>query len=338
MTTPTDATPAGDTAGTAPAATDPRRATRAWDGIAEPVWSADAYGGPEVTRALTDIAAIGARTVTLIPTWYVEDTTTSLPSRDPEQTTTDAALRSAIETAHRLGLAVLLKPHVDLPDDGDRAEIVPSDPAAWFSRYREMLVGYARLAADTGVERFSVGTELAGTMSAVGEWQTTIASVRAAYRGELTYAANYDSYRDVPFWSSLDVIGIDAYFELVDRPTTDVSTLVAAWTPILDGLGSFAARVGKPVAFTEAGYVSRRGTTTEPWNWELTGPRSDAEQDAGYRALLRSVADRPWFVGVQWWMWDDLSDTGEDQTVDYTPHGKAAGDTLRRAWSEGAAP
>ena len=104
---------------------------------------------------------------------------------------------------------------------------------------------------------------------------------------------------------------------------------------VLDELGAFASGLGKPVIFTEAGYASQVGSTTAPWNWEISEERSDAEQAAGYEALFTAIADRSWIDGVQWWMWDDLADTGEDQTLDYTPHGKAAERVLRAQWAAG---
>lgn len=307
---------------------------RPWDGLAYPVWEPDAYGGTEVFDGLADIAALGAGAVSLIPTWYVENTTTSLPSRDPEQTPSDSSLLAAIDEAHRLGLRVVLKPHIDLVDDGDRAEITPTDPGAWFARYRELMVAYATMAQRAGVEMLSVGTELAGTMDQRALWTSTINAIKAVYDGPLTYAANFDGYADVPFWGQLDVIGIDAYFELVDEPTTDVGQLVTAWEPVLDRLGKFAGEHDRPMLFTEAGYVSQVGTTVEPWNWEIGTDRSDEEQVAGYQALLEATADRPWLKGVQWWMWDDLTDAGEDQSLDYTPHGKPAEAVLRDVWSD----
>lgn len=310
-------------------------AVREWDGVAYPVWEAEAYAGAEATTALGEIAATGASAVTIIPTWYVDDTSTSLPHRDPEQTASDASLRAAIVEAHRVGLRVILKPHVDVEDDTDRAEIVPVDPAAWFNRYRDLMVGYANLATETGVEMLSVGTELAGTMDRPAEWADVIGAIRSVYSGPLTYAANFDGYTDVPFWDRLDDIGVDAYFELSTEPTTDVDRLVTAWGPVLDELDAFAAGLGKPVIFTEAGYASQVGSTTQPWNWEISEERSDAEQAAGYEALFTAVADRSWIDGVQWWMWDDLADTGEDQALDYTPHGKAAERVLRSQWAVG---
>lgn len=303
-----------------------------WDGLAYPVWSPDAYAGPEVFAGLGEIAALGADAVTLIPTWYVDDTSGSLPSRDPEQTPSDLSLEAAIIEAHRLGMGVVLKPHVDLHNDGDRAEIRPTDPDAWFGRYRELMVDYAVMAERTGVELMSVGTELAGTMDQPEQWVETIDAIEASYDGPLTYAANFDGYADVPFWDHLDFIGIDAYFELVSEPTANVDRLATAWTPILDELEQFAGEQDRPVLFTEAGYVSQKGTTVEPWNWEISRDRSDREQAAGYEALLGATADRAWLKGVQWWMWDDLADTGEDQSLDYTPHGKPAETVLRDAW------
>ena len=190
--------------------------------IAYPVWEPDAYAGREVQRGIVDIAATGARAITIIPTWYQDDPTNGLPRPDAEQSPTDDSLRAAIDASHAAGLDVLLKPHVDLSDDTDRAEISPADPAAWFDAYEQMMVQYASIAADTGVEMLSVGTELAGTMPNETLWRRVIASIREVYDGPLTYAANFDVYADVPFWDALDLVGIDAYFELVDEPTTDV--------------------------------------------------------------------------------------------------------------------
>jgi len=315
------------------------RSYRRWDGIAYPVWEPDAYGGPEVANGLSDIADLGAPSVTIIPTWYQADTAASAVGRDPEQTPTDESVRAAIRTARALGLEVMLKPHVDLPGDQDRADIAPTDPDAWFAAYTDMVVGYAELAEREDVGLFCVGTELAGTV-ADPRWRAVVAAVRSAYRGELTYAANFDSYRAVPFWGDLDVIGIDAYFELATTPTDDVTALVAAWRPFVDDMTTFAAEAGADLMFTEAGYVSQVGTTTQPWNW-LLGPggdrpaeRSDREQAAAYVALTQVAAEMPSLRGVQWWMWDDLADSGEPQGTDYTPHGKGAERVLRIAWRD----
>ena len=61
---------------------------------------------------------------------------------------------------------------------------------------------WVSLASDLGVDQLVVGTELAGTLEHEGEWRTLIATVRAAFEGELVYAASWDEAPMVPFWDA----------------------------------------------------------------------------------------------------------------------------------------
>lgn len=306
-------------------------------GIAYPVWERDGYDRPAARRALDEIRATGAAWVVLTPTCYQRDLRASVINCATAQTTTDAGLVREIAAAHRAGLRVMLKPHVDLPsDDLDRASIVPSRPDAWFAAYTRMMSRYADIARTAGVDQLAVGTELAGTSGDGERWRGVIAELRRRYDGPMTYAANYDEYTGVAFWDALDLVGVDAYWPLADEPTADAAALVEAWRPIASALEAFSRRTGKRILFTEAGYASRRGSTTAPFDW-LTSPlRDDAEQAAAYEALLSTFEGRPWFAGVHWWMWDDLPGSGEDQTRDYTPRGKPAEAVLRRHWRDAA--
>ncbi|MDT7841115.1 glycoside hydrolase family 113 [Streptomyces justiciae] len=313
-------------------ASDHKKPAADMRGITLPSWYRTDYDSPAAPRYLRDIKATGARWVTFTPTWYQRHRRDT-EMHPTEETASDASLRRIVRRAHRLGLQVMIKPHVDLPGDGDRAEIRPRDRAAWFTSYRRFITHYADLAADTGAEQFAVGTELAGVSGDRDGWTRTIADVRDRYDGTLTYAANYDEYTKVPFWKRLDVIGIDAYWPLTDKPTTDVGQLRRAWRPITEELAAFAERHDRHVLFTEAGYVSQRGATTAPYAWDLSAHTGDAEQAAAYRALLETFTGRRWWAGVCWWMWDDWPDSGETPTkLAYTPHGKPAERVLREEW------
>ena len=303
-------------------------------GITHPAWWYDEYDTHFSDRALGQIADTGAGWVVLVPTWYQRTPRTSRIVREGSgRTPSDASLRHAIAVAHRNGLDVMLKPHVDLRNDSiDRATIRPTDPAAWFRSYTAFITHYADIASDSGVEQFSVGTELTGTSASTTRWRRVIAAVKDRYDGRLTYAANYDEYRQVRFWDDLDLIGIDAYWPLSSHPTTDVAALQRAWAPIASRLADLSARWHRKVLFTEAGYASQRGTTTAPYDWTLSTRRSDAEQSAAYTALLRTFWSKRWFAGVHWWMWDDFPGAEEDQRIDYTPHAKAAEGVLRTWW------
>lgn len=301
-------------------------------GITLPSWYRTDYDSPAADRYLLGIKATGAQWITLTPTWYQDRVTDSGP-HPTEETASDASVRRIVARAHALDLKVMIKPHVDLPGDQDRAEIRPRDRGAWFTAYRRFITHYAGLAADTGVERFAVGTELAGVSGDSAAWRKVVAEVRGRYDGPLTYAANYDEYRGIRFWKDLDVIGIDAYWPLSDRPTQDTARLRRAWRPIRAELAAFSREQGRRVLFTEAGYVSQRGATTAPYSWTVSGTAAPDEQAAAYRALLESFTGRDWWAGVCWWMWDDWPDSGETPArLAYTPHGKPAEAVLREKW------
>lgn len=105
-------------------------------------------------------------------------------------------------------------------------------------------------------------------------WEQVIERARAAYRGRLTYAANFDQYEEVGFWDRLDLIGINAYFPLRDRLLGDgrdeelPEILRAGWHSILARLDAFRGEAGipsHPVLFTELGYTARADSTIQPW-------------------------------------------------------------------------
>jgi hypothetical protein len=107
-----------------------------------------------------------------------------------------------------------------------------------------------------------------------GRWTELIERVREVYGGPLTYAANFDQFESVSFWSELDLISINAYFPLRKRdlPDTTVrsrtSLFTTRWTNILQTVDALRIRQGIPahrVLFTELGYTRRANSTIEPW-------------------------------------------------------------------------
>jgi hypothetical protein len=313
----------------APAAADDARVQR---GFAMPTYTRDGYRSRQASISLRQMVAVGAGWVQLTPTWY-QDGAAGSRIGPSAVTPTDDGVESVTAEAHRLGLKVFLKPLLDLLPDGRtyRGTIRPADRAAWFVAYRTFIDHYAELAARHRVDQFGVGTELAGTSGDRDGWLRVVASVRERYAGPLVYAANHDEYRTVAFWDAVDLIGIDAYWRLGSRPTTDGRALQRAWAPIVGDLAAFAARRQRRILFTEAGYPSQRGSTTAPWSWTTSSTPDQEEQAAAYGALLTSLHGRSWWAGVFWWVWD-VPPAGDDP-LGYTPRGKAAERVLRQWWT-----
>jgi hypothetical protein len=301
-------------------------------GFALPTYSRDGYSSLQAEISLRQIRGTGSRWVQLTPTWYqaAAEANEIAPS---DRTPSDSSIRRAIYIAHQVGLQVLLKPLVDLSDGAYRGTVKPVDRLAWFRFYRAFADHFAQLAAQMGVEELAVGTELAGVSGDRSGWLDVIKTVRSSYAGPLLYAANFDEYQQVAFWDALTLIGLDAYWQLAPQPTTDVRALQLAWRPIQGELARFAARAGRRVLFTEAGYTSQRGSTTAPWSWTISQVSDQTEQAAAYEALLASFHGQPWWAGVFWWAWDVPDTENPDDGLGYTPRGKTAEDVVRRWWT-----
>src|SRR5436853_119316 len=75
------------------------------------------------------------------------------------RTPTDASILHAMQTARSLGLAVTLKPQIDVLPSGWVGTVTPSDPAAWFDSLQTTIYHYADLAQQGGAAMLVVGTE-----------------------------------------------------------------------------------------------------------------------------------------------------------------------------------
>ncbi len=221
-----------------------------------------------------------------------------------------------VETARRArlrGIRTVLKPHIWIRDRGNgqwRGTIdfpTGAEWGQWWASYRRFILHYAELAEASGMEALCIGTELRSTvLNRPGEWRRLIADVRAVYRGELTYSANwYREFEEVPFWDALDYIGIQVYFPLADSTggAVTLASLKAAWAPYVERIEAVQQRVGKPVLFTEVGYRSTADTAAEPWVWRSRAPMDFELQATCYEAMFQVFWNRPWFAGAHIWKW-----------------------------------
>jgi Ca2+-binding RTX toxin-like protein len=271
----------------------------------------------------------------------------------------------------------VVKPHLETNNRVWRAELTPSDPKAWFESYKAMMVEYAKAAQAAGAAMLCIGTEMDSMIDPTkvcsdGEtytqkWDEIIDAVRAVYSGKVTYAATYWTVKDVGFWDKLDSIGVDAYYPLTPKhadgdtspynPTID--EMVDAWTKphfnswirdtllggksIVDYYADLSEQYGKKVIFTEVGYRSLDGTTTDPgvFGGQQDAPADFQEQVDAYTALFKVMENYggQWLAGAFLWSYYSFENPMTEMGVswnDYTTQHKPANDTITIHYSDPA--
>ena len=250
----------------------------------------------------------------------------------------DSTVIEILKWCETNGLQVMLKPHLWV-DSGWRTEFEydKDQKDRWFQDYRKVALNYARIAQEGNASVYCFGTEFYAIIKDHDDrWLQLIADIRKLYDGELTYAANWDKeYQNIPFWNTLDYIGVQGYFPMKVKNEKNIETLQAGLRPYLDTLAHFSASNKKPVLFTEYGFRSIEENTDEPWKWfqeldVLTKVYSESDQEIAYRAFLKSIAGQSWCRGAYLWEYDINEDDKPDaiQWLNFSPRHKKAAQTI----------
>lgn len=299
------------------------------DGLNLTAYTAEGYSDAKVHDDLDRIKGIGSNAVTIVPTWYMKNTSANSVRPNSNKSPSDTSLESAIGYAKDIGLKVILKPHIDVIDDTFRGDIQPADRTKWFSSYESFIGFYADFAAKVEADLFAVGTELKSLSGDTDPWRQIVAAVRGKYSGPLTYAANWDEVDQVQFWDDLDLIGVDAYYPLASEGQTPTEEdLVAAWATPIGNLEATSDRWGKPILLTEIGYPTQADAAAHPFEVREGEPEDQAAQATAYRAAFEAFADVDWLRGMNWWAWRADPSNSENLAIDYPPEDKEAEDVL----------
>ena len=200
-------------------------------GMCYATWEKDRFATKYSDGSLRKLVSLGVEYLSISVTRYQEQYN-STEIKITDQTSSDKSIKHVIREAHKLGLKVMLKPHIDLIDKKDgtywRADIGFSKEAdwqKWFSEYEKFILHYAEIAEKFDVEIFCVGTELSFTSQKETEWRNVISKTKNVFSGALVYAANWDNFKNIKFWDDLDYVGIDAYFPLSNQASPTVEDL-----------------------------------------------------------------------------------------------------------------
>ncbi|MCK9555811.1 hypothetical protein M0R36_08385 [bacterium] len=299
------------------------------------------YISERAMESLDYLKRLNAEWISISPTWY-QDTPDSVEIKRTRKTLPDEDLAEFIKIAHQKGFKIMLKPHIDILNhqSGSRVDIAfynDKDWEEWFDNYTDMITGYAETAQKYGIEILCIGVELSGTTVDKGDlWKSkVIKSVREAYSGKITYAANwYEEYVNIEFWNELDYAGLDPYFPLTEKNIPGYEEILEGWKPHLNEIEEWADYIKKPVIFTEIGYHSADGAARLPFEWVLKTPVNLKLQNDCYKALIDTFKDKEWFHGIYWWYWYVNLSKGGERDRSFVIHKKPAEETVKEWYSK----
>ncbi|OSY87157.1 glycoside hydrolase [Tenacibaculum holothuriorum] len=199
--------------------------------------------------------------------------------------------------------------------------------------YEKFIVSFAKTSEELKAEIFCIGTELEKFILHRPEyWKQLIGKIRKVYSGKLTYAANWDEFKRVPFWNLLDYIGVDAYFPLSTKQQPTLEEFEKGWLPHKTEIEKVQQQYQKPILFTEYGYRSVHFTGKEPWDSNrVEGQINHENQKNGLQALYNQFWKEDWFAGGFVWKWfHNYEKVGGMKNNRFTPQNKPAEETIKQ--------
>lgn len=248
---------------------------------------------------------------------------------------TEAGITQYAQLLQEQDIAIMVKPHIWLWHGEFTGFLKMETEAEWQrleTSYTSFILTYARAAQKMNAEIFCIGTELEQFIINRPEyWLQLISEIKKVYKGKLTYAANWDEYKRVPFWKELDYIGIDAYFPVSDSKTPSVEEAKAGIQKWKLEMHQISEANERPIIFTEYGYRSVDFAGKEPWvsDRSMTGVNIDAQTNLT-EALIEEMYREPWFYGGFIWKWFIEHDkVGGLENSQFTPQNKPVEQELK---------
>lgn len=244
----------------------------------------------------------------------------------------DESVLQAATAARKQGMKVMLKPHIWTRAGwpGELEMRTDADWQAFFDHYYRWIRHYALLAEMYRFDIFCVGVELSkATLAKPQAWREIIARIRRIYHGPLVYAANWgQEFENLSFWDALDYIGLNCYYPLSDSAQATADDLRRGAERVAARVEAVAARFGKPVLFTEVGFVSSPAPWIRPHTENRRSQPDMKGQALAYRVMFETMWDRSWFYGFYWWKWPSVPSRGGEGHVGFTPNGKPAAEVV----------
>lgn len=253
---------------------------------------------------------------------------------------TRAGAKQYIEILQKNKISVMMKPQIWIWRGEFTGYLKMDSEENWKKledSYTEFILTYAKLAQETRIPVFCIGTELEQfIVNRPKYWKSLISEIKGVYKGKLTYAANWDEYKRVPFWKELDFIGVDAYFPVSDSRTATLVEARVGWKPWKDEMRNISEREGRPILFTEYGYRSVDFAGKEPWksNREMNEVNLEVQNNLT-QALFEELYEEKWFAGGFIWKWFiNHKQSGGHENPMFTPQNKPVEEIIRKQFEK----
>ncbi len=248
---------------------------------------------------------------------------------------TKEGVKQYIEKLHNNKIEVMLKPQIWIWHGEYTGGLKMETEEDWQlleNSYRNFIIDFAKVAEETQVDIFCIGTELEQFIIHRPDfWKRLITEIKTTYKGKLTYAANWDEYKRVPFWEEIDYIGVDAYFPISESETPTIEEAKQGWQQWKKEMISVSTKTNKKIIFTEYGYRSVNFSGKEPWKSDRDmGEVNLKAQEILTKALFEEIWKEEWFAGGFLWKWHIKHEGigGKDNTM-FTPQNKPVEDIVR---------
>lgn len=289
---------------------------------------------------MISVKKVNAKWVSLMPFAFMKNMDSPMIRYNNERQWRGERIEGIKETAIAFkaeGISVMLKPQIWIGRGAFTGHIKMKTEENWKileQQYEDFILDFAKVAEEMNCEIFCIGTELNSFVVARPVyWDSLIAKIKLVYKGKLTYAENWDTYTNVPFWNTLDYIGVDAYFPVSGEKIVSKKELEKGWEIHKREIKSLAKKTNKPVLFTEFGYRSCDYTAKEPWA-NSKEPPNMKNQTLALEVLFNNFWKEKWFAGGFLWKWYDHELAGGEGNTDYTPQNKPAEKLINKMYEK----
>ncbi len=278
------------------------------------------------------LKSIGINTVFLTPSYFTPNAQSDSIYFDSTLTIPDTQLCQAISIAKSYGLDVVLKPHLNCSSKENRYTINPFNYSRWLINYKCFAEHYISISQKYKLSSFVIATELDSVVEKNG-FIAFCDSVRKSSGLKIIYSSSFNHFISTKLWQHVDIMGINAYFNLDNSIPPLQSNLHESWNYWLNLLTEYSNLKNKPVIITEVGYMSRENAAKNPGDFSKNYSLDINVQKDCYEALLSQACKFDRIKGIIFWQWE-LGKKGGIIDSDYTPRDKPAENTIKKYWIE----